>query len=216
MQSAARHVARGSNDQEGRMGLSPKSAIAAVGGALLAFPVLAESEHGGEHSGGMPQLNFESWPSQIFWLVVSLVVLFLILKNVALPRIAAGLEERSDAIEDDLDRAAEFRKKAEEAEAAYEKALADARAKAQEIAQATRDENQAEVDEAIAKADADIAARAAEGEKRIAEIRANAMTAVEEVAGETAEAVIASIAPELADGKAARAAVASRMKEGGR
>lgn len=200
------------------MGLLSKSAIwPAISGALLAFPAraveegveLLDPEHGGT---GMPQLNLDSYASQIFWLVVALVVLFLILKNVALPRIAAGLEERSDAIEDDLDRAAEFRKKAEEAEAAYDKALADARTKAQEIAQKTRDEIQVEVDAAIAKADAEIAARAAEGEKRIAEIRESAMQAVEEVAGDAAEAVIESVAPEMADAKAARAAVAEIVK----
>lgn len=177
----------------------------------LASPVLAAGDDG-ESKGGMPQLNFESYPSQIFWLVVSLGVLFFILKTIALPRIAGGIEERSDAIEDDLDRAAEFRKKAEEAEAAYEKALADARAKSQEIAQATRDEIQKDVDAAIAKADAEIAARAAEGETRIAEIRANAMEAVEAVAADTAEAVVEAVAPEMVDAKAVRAAVADLVK----
>ena len=82
--------------------------------ALSALPALAA---GGEKKGGMPQLDFGTYGSQIFWLVVSLVVLFFVLKTIALPQIASGIEERSDAIEDDLDRAAEFRKKAEEAEA---------------------------------------------------------------------------------------------------
>ena len=178
--------------------------------ALTAAPALAAG--GGEKKGGMPQLNFDTWGSQIFWLVVSLVVLFFILKTIAIPQIASGLEERADAIEDDLDRAAEFRKKAEEAEAAYDAALAAARAKAQEIAQATRDDIQKDVDEAVAKADAEIAARAAEGEKRIAEIRAHALEAVEEVATETAEAVVAAVAPDMADAAAIRSAVADAVK----
>lgn len=177
---------------------------------LLASPAFAAGGDGSK--GGMPQLNFESYGSQIFWLAVSLIALFFILKTIALPRIASGIEERSDAIEDDLDRAAEFRKKAEEAEAAYEKALADARAKSQEIAQATRDEIQKEVDAAVAKADAEIAARAAEGEKRIAEIQKSAMEAVEAVAIETAEAVVDAIAPDMADAKAVREAVSGLVK----
>ncbi|MEO0362445.1 MAG: F0F1 ATP synthase subunit B' [Pseudomonadota bacterium] len=190
------------------MGLLLRSAAL----SLVALPVFAASEDGGEASGGMPQLDFTSWPSQIFWLVVAMVALFYILKSVALPRISEGLEERSDAIEDDLDRAAEFRKRAEEAEAAYEKALADARAKAQEIAQETRDEIQKEVDAALAKADAEIAARTAEGEKRIAEIRASATEAVKEVAAETAEALVEAVAPNIGDAKAARSAVADLTK----
>ncbi|MEX2520984.1 MAG: F0F1 ATP synthase subunit B' [Paracoccaceae bacterium] len=193
------------------MGLLRISALTAIASASFTTAVLAAEGHG-EAKGGMPQLNFDSYASQIFWLAVSLVVLFLILKNIALPRIAAGLEERADKIEDDLDRASAFRNQAEAAEAAYEKALADARAKAQEIGQAARDEVQVEVDKAIAKADAEIAARAAEGEKRIAEIRASAMEAVEEVAADTVDAVIAAIAPEMADQKASRAAVAEIVK----
>ena len=175
---------------------------------LLASPALAA----GDGKGGMPQLDFSSYPSQIFWLVVSLVVLFFFMKAIALPRIAGGIEERADAIEDDLDRAAEFRKKAEEAEATYEQALADARAKAQEIAQATRDDIQKDVDAAIAKADAEIAARAAEGEKRIGEIQASAMEAVETVATETAEAIVSAVAPDMADSAAIKSAVAGAVK----
>ncbi|MFN3260467.1 MAG: F0F1 ATP synthase subunit B' [Pikeienuella sp.] len=185
------------------------SAVMASGAALLAAPALAATE--GEAKGGMPQLNFDSWGSQIFWLVVSLVVLFLLMKNVILPRIAAGLEERSEKIEDDLDRAATFRRDAEAAEAAYEKALADARAKAQEIAQGAKDAVQADYAAAVAKADAEIAARAAEGEKRIAEIGESAAEAVSEVAADTAGAVIEAVAPGMGDDKAARAAVSELL-----
>lgn len=187
------------------MGLLLKTTAA----IMIASPAFAAGDGG---SGGMPQLNTSTFGSQIFWLVVSILVLFFILKTIALPRIAGGLEDRSDAIEDDLDRAAEFRKKAEEAEAAYDKALADARAKSQEIAQATRDDIQKDVDAAIAKADAEISARAAEGEKRIGEIRDSAMKAVEEVAGDTASAIVEAIAPDMADADAARAAVAAHLK----
>ena len=107
---------------------------------------------------------------------------------------------------------ARVRKKAEEAEAAYDAALVAARAKAQEIAQATRDEIQKDVDAAIAKADAEIAARAAEGEKRIAAVQAEAMTAVAEVANDTAEAIVEAIAPGVADAKEIKSAVAGLIK----
>ena len=171
----------------------------------------AAADGAGKASGGLPQLNITTFPSQIFWLVVTLVVLFLLLSKVALPRIASVLEERADAIADDLDAAEEFKRKAEEAEAAYEQALADARAKATEIAAETRAEIQKDVDAAMAKADAEIAARAAEGEKRIAEIRDSAMSSVEQVAGETAIAVVEAIMPDAADANALKAAVQARL-----
>lgn len=178
----------------------------------------AEAAHGTETdaeahgSGGLPQLNFETWASQIFWLLVAFFVLYLLMSRVALPRIASVLEERADAIASDLDQAEEYRRRAEEAEAAYDKALADARHKAQEIAAQTRADIQKDVDEATARADAEISARTAESEKHIAEIRADAMESVEEVATETAEAIVEAIMPEMADREALNRAVQNRLE----
>ena len=51
---------------------------------------------------GMPQLDFSTFPNQIFWLVVTLVVIYLVLSKVALPRIASVLAERQGTITNDL------------------------------------------------------------------------------------------------------------------
>ncbi len=158
---------------------------------------------------GMPQLDLSTFPNQIFWLVVTLVVIYLILSRVALPRIGAILAERQETITNDLAAAEELKAKAVEAEKAYEKALADARAEAQRIAAETRAEIQAELNEAIAKADAEIAARAAESEKAIAEIRASALESIEAVATETAAEIVTLLGGKP-DGIAR--AVAERMK----
>ena len=170
------------------------------------------AEAAAEHaSGGLPQLDFTTFPSQIFWLAVTCIVLFHLMNKVALPRIASVLEERADAIADDLDRAEEFKRRATEAEAAYQQALVDARAKAQGIVAETRAEIQKDVDAAMAKADAEISARAAESEKRIREIRDSAMTAVAEVANDTAAAVVEAVMPDVMDGAAIKAAVQARL-----
>ncbi len=58
--------------------------------------------HGGGHAVGMPQLDFSTWPNQIFWLAVTLVVIYFVLTRVALPRIGAVLAERSSTITNDL------------------------------------------------------------------------------------------------------------------
>ena len=180
--------------------------------SLFSFAAHAAEAAGEEHSSGLPQLEVATYPSQIFWLIVSLLVLFFVLSRIALPRIAGAIEERHDAIEDDLDRAEDFKRKAAKAEQAYDAALAAARAKAQEIAAETRASIQADLDDAIHKADAEIAAKAAESEKRIDEIRASAMASVEQVAGEAAEAIVAAIIPGAEAGDEARAAAADRAK----
>lgn len=171
-----------------------------------------EAATGVEPSAGMPQLDFATFPSQIFWLIVALVALYYILSKVALPRIAAVIEERHDAIEDDLERAAQFRRKAAEAERHYEEARAEARREAGEIAAKTRAEIQKELDVALAKADAEIAARTAESERRIGEIREGARASIEQVAVEVAEALVEALAPGAAEPEAARGAVAKRLQ----
>ena len=97
-------------------------------------------------SGGLPQLDFTTFPSQIFWLAVTCFVLFHLMNKVALPRISSVLEERADAIADDLDRAEEFKRKATEAEADYHQALADARAEAGKIVAQAKAEIQEELE----------------------------------------------------------------------
>jgi F-type H+-transporting ATPase subunit b len=170
----------------------------------------ADAAHGAE-SAGMPQLDFSTFPNQIFWLVVTLVVIYLVLSKIALPRIASVLAERQGTITNDIAAAEELKQKAAEAEAAYEKALADARAEAGQIAAEAKAAMQAEVAEAMKKADAEIAARTAESEARIDEIRAGAIEAVRTVAKDTAKEVVAALGVD-ADEAAITAAVEARVK----
>ncbi|MGD9863065.1 MAG: F0F1 ATP synthase subunit B', partial [Pseudodonghicola sp.] len=90
----------------------------------------ADMAHGAASAPGMPQLDFSSFPNQIFWLAVTLVVIYLILSRVALPRIGGILAERTGTITNDLAAAEDLKAKAVEAEEAYNKALAEARAEA--------------------------------------------------------------------------------------
>ena len=160
---------------------------------------------------GMPQLDFSTFGNQIFWLVVTLVVIYLILSRVALPRIAGVLAERSGTISNDLAAAEELKAKAVAAEEAYNKALADARAEAAKIVATTKADMKAELDAAIAKADADISQKTAESEKVISEIRATALESVEEVAKNTAMALVSALGGKE-DAKAIDAAVSNEMK----
>jgi F-type H+-transporting ATPase subunit b len=162
---------------------------------------------------GMPQLDFSTFPNQIFWLVVTLVAIYFILSRVALPRIASVLAERQGTLTNDLAAAEDLKRQAAEAEEAYNKALADARAEAQKIAEETRAGIQAELNDAIARADEEIAAKSAESEKRIAEIQAGAMASIEEVARDVAADVVQAVAPgQSVDADDLAAAVAERVK----
>ncbi|WP_112322315.1 F0F1 ATP synthase subunit B' [Oceanibium sediminis] len=173
---------------------------------------MATPTEGAESASGMPQLDFSTFPNQIFWLVVALLALYFIVTRVAMPRVGGIIEDRFEVISNDLEVAADLKQKAEAAEAAYHKALAEARSEAQAIAAETKAEIQKELALATEKADAEIAAKAAESEARIDEIRASAVKSVEEVATETSAAIVAALMPDVADDAAVKAAVANRMK----
>lgn len=147
-------------------------------------------DHGAAESAGMPQLDFATFGNQIFWLLVALALIYFILSRVALPRIGRILGDRQGLMTADLAAAEDFKRKAREAEAAYEKALADARAEANKIVAANKAEIDAELKDAIARADAEISARTQESERRIAEIRQSAASDARTVARDVAAELV--------------------------
>jgi F-type H+-transporting ATPase subunit b len=160
---------------------------------------------------GMPQLDFSTFPNQIFWLLVTLVLIYLVLSRIALPRIGATLAERKGTITNDLAAAEELKQKAVSAEKAYNDALVRARAEAAKIVAEAKAEIQKDVAAATAKAEVEIAAKTAESEKHIAEIRAGAMDAVTEVARDTAKELVAALGGK-ADAKSVTEAVTAALK----
>lgn len=161
---------------------------------------------------GMPQLDFGVFPNLIFWLIISIVILFMVLNRVALPRIRSVLSERNDAISNDLEQAALLKRRSEEAEASYNAALARARDEAHRIAADTKAQINKDLASLMAKADAEIAAKSAESEARIREIRDSAARSVEEVARATTADIVAAFLPGAADAEAVDQAIARRLK----
>ncbi|MFV0292477.1 MAG: F0F1 ATP synthase subunit B' [Paracoccus sp. (in: a-proteobacteria)] len=161
---------------------------------------------------GMPQLNPEYFGNLIFWLLVTLAVLYWVLSKVALPRIGAVLSDRQGVITGDLMQAEEFKKKAKDAEAAYDKALVDARTEANKIIAAQKADIQKELDAAVTKADADIAARTAESEKRIGVIRESAVADARTVARDITAELIRAFGGKADDNAAIDAAIDVRLK----
>jgi F-type H+-transporting ATPase subunit b len=161
---------------------------------------------------GMPQLCADWYLNLIFWLVVALVAIFFVLTRIALPRVGAVLAERSGTISNDIAAAEDLRRQAADAEAAYEKALADARAEAKRIADEARDAMRADLDAAIAEADARIAEKTAESEAQIAEIRDGAAQSVAEVARDVTGDIVRALGGDP-DQSMIDAAVDARVKE---
>lgn len=187
-----------------RLYASTFSVLALVGTAMAAAP-----SEGGEAEGGLPQLNTETYASQVFWLLITFVVLYLLMSRLFLPRLGAVIEERRQRIADDFDQAAEFKRQAEEAETSYKQALADARARASRIAQETRETIDAEIKAMQAETDTKLESEIQSAEARIAETSAKAAEAVREAARETTRAVVMALIDEQPSDDAVDAALRS-------
>jgi F-type H+-transporting ATPase subunit b len=138
----------------------------------------------------MPQLNPLDWAPQIIWLVLTFGVLYLLMVWVALPRIGGVIERRAAHITGDLQSADRFRRETEEAIAAYEQALAEAKQKAHAIIDEGRAKLKAESDTERAKLDKELAARSEEAEARIGKAKASAMKEVNAVAVDVASDIV--------------------------
>lgn len=154
-----------------------------------------------EAEGGMPQFDPSSFPNQAFWLIISLVAIYIILSRIALPRIGGILETRAGTIQRDLDRAAELRNKAREAEENYQRALDEARAEAQMLADEARAKIDASIAEKTQAADAEIAKHSAKSAKKIEKMRADAEASIGKITQDVAESLVGQIAGQAKDKK---------------
>lgn len=140
--------------------------------------------------GPFPPFQKEFFASQLVWLGLSFVVLYVLLWKIVLPRISAILEARRRHIEGDLAEAAKAKAASEAALAAYEKSLADARANAQALAAKTHQELAAQSESRRKELEAGLAAKLAEAEKKIEATKIAAMKNVRGIAIDAASAIV--------------------------
>lgn len=166
--------------------VAPKGIAAAIVaglGAVVSTSVMAASAPG---EAKLPQLDIQTYPSQIFWLVVTFIVLYVLVSKVAVPRISEVLGEREERIAGDLDKAETLKREAEQVRAEYEKALTEARDKAHS---ATREAQEASAKSgafAEMEAQAKVVAMLKTAEARIVAARTEALGNVRLVARDVA------------------------------
>ncbi len=192
-------------------------AAACVSPVWLATSARAADAAGDDHgsSGGtLPQLEFDTWASQAFWLLVTFAALYFALSRWILPSIGSVIEDRRDKIADDLDEAARLSKQADAAVEAYERTLGEARVKATAIAGKARTELDEQISAETAAVDAEVGRLTADAEAVIAKATASAMSNASEVAAETAGVIVKKLTKSTPTKAAARAAVAAVSGKG--
>ena len=165
-----------------------------------------------EHGRGFPPFQKETFASQVVWIVITFVALYLLISRIAIPRIGGIFEERSKRIEGDFAEAQRAKEDSEAALAAYEKALADARNRAQAIGTEIRDKLHAEAEERRKALEAKLNAQLAEAEKTIAATKTAAMANVRGIAVDAASAIVERLIGTAPAAPAVTAAVDDALK----
>ena len=166
----------------------------------------AAAEHG---SGGLPQFDLSWWPGQMVWMLLIFGVMFFLFAKVFVPRIGGTIDAREGKIAGDIADARRLKAEAEAQAAAGAAEMAEARARAQKLATDAKDKSAAEAATRQAAEEAKLADRLAVAEAEIRSARDQAMTNVQSIAVETAQAIVerlTGVAASAADVDAALAA----------
>lgn len=154
----------------------------------------------------MPQLDPTSFSSQLFWLLITFVMLYLIMWKVVMPKIGGILQDRQERIDDDLEKAEMLRKEAEDVREAYEKAVADGRNKAQETIRAASEKMAAEAASQHDALTEKLKAQTTEAEARISAAKEEALANIRTVATEVTQAAAGKlIGRDISDSDAEKA-----------
>ena len=145
---------------------------------------------------GMPQLDFSTFPNQIFWLVVFCVVLFAIVKFFIIPRMEDIFANRRKIIDGNIAKAEEIRLRVSEIEKQIEEELQKTKSQCDEIMNISG--NNIKEQMAAALEDSKIATYQLinEAEGRLRELRDGSEAAIEKISEEIASEIINKISKE--------------------
>jgi F-type H+-transporting ATPase subunit b len=181
---------------------------------LVALPMLAllsaaaaAAEHGAEKQAGMPQLNVPDFAPQLFWLAIWFIVLYVLMTKLGLPRIAVAIDRRRQQREDDLARAVRLKAEADEASAAFQRTMSDARAEAQTVLKATTDRLAADAADRQRLLAAELNQQIDAAERQIAATKEQALAEVRGIAIDVGRSVVEKLTGATPDAAKMAAAV---------
>ena len=175
---------------------------------------MATSAHTEQPAGtkAFPPFQKDTFASQLVWLAICFVLLYLLMSKVAIPRIGGILQSRKQSVADDLAAANRLKEQSDQALKAYEASLAEARGRAQALANETRERLNAQAAEARKALEAELQDKLADAERSIAATKTAAMANVRSIAVESAGAIVERLIGTAPAPAAVEAAVAGVLK----
>ena len=147
---------------------------------------LAESSE----SGGMPQLDPEFWFSQIFWLIITFGILFVILSKLILPKISENIEVRKSQISENIEAAEKEREESENKIKEYEKIILDSKTEAKNYFNKAREKILKDIDKKREALESEINEEINKAETEISELINKSPEKINKIAAETSSDLI--------------------------
>ena len=164
------------------------------------------------HKAPFPPFQSQTFASQLVWFAITFALLYVVSAKFALPRVGAILEARRARIAGDLAEAQRLKGESDAALAAYEQSLADARNRAQALANEVREKQNAEAEARRKTLEQALHAKLEEAEKTIAATKVAAMSNVRGIAADAAAAIVERLTGKAPSRQAAADAVGAVLE----
>lgn len=138
----------------------------------------------------MPQLDFSTYPSQLFWLAVNFAILYFLMAKLALPRIGKTIENRAAAIKADLDRAASLKIEGEALLQNHEKIILEAQNRARYVIKQAQDEIAAESAKQLSALQDKLDKRARDAETKLHAAKTKVLAEIQPMSQELAQSMV--------------------------
>jgi len=147
----------------------------------------------GAESGGMPQLNPEFWISQIFWLILTFGILYVVLSKLILPKISSNLELRKSQIQENIEAAEKQRKDSESKLKEYEEIIIKSKSEAKVIFKEAREKTIKDINSKREVLEKQIDEEISKAEKEINELKKAAPEKINQIAIETSSEILKNL-----------------------
>ena len=141
-------------------------------------------------SGGMPQLNPEFWFSQIFWLIITFGIMFILLSKFVLPKISENLESRKAEILENIEAAEKQREDSDKKLKEYEKLILESKIEAKNYFNKAREKILKDVDKKRENLEKEINNEISNVEKEILDLKNKSPEKIRKIAVETSSDLI--------------------------
>ena len=163
-------------------------------------------------SGGMPQLNPEFWISQIFWLIITFGILFIVLTKVILPKISDNLETRKSQILENIETADMQKEESQKKIDEYEKIILDSKLKAKSYFNEAREKILDDINKKRAALEKDLDEEISEVEKELSDLKQKSGEKINKIAAETSAELIKELIGEEVNSSSIAAIVEDQSK----